>query len=82
MTPDWDSHPAGEIRCPRCGCELRELIYATGDFTVVYCAVCPTTFRLAAVDARVVRATGGAPRGARRANNVVRFPVAAIRRQR
>jgi hypothetical protein len=45
-----------EIRCPECAGLMREFAHAPGEFTVLCCTVCATTFRL---DANCASQTSG-----------------------
>ena len=58
------------FRCPQCSGALRELAHATGHFTVIYCAACETTFRLAVTDVVEAQENGSVGGG-----NVLRFPT-------
>ena len=58
------------FRCPQCSGAMRELAHAIGHFTVIYCAACETTFRLAAIEVVDAQDIGND-----RGHNVLRFPT-------
>ena len=58
------------FRCPQCSGAMRELAHSTGHFTVICCAACATTFRLAATEYSQAREMGND-----RGRNLLRFPT-------